>query len=134
LLPGLALTALGAMWAGAPQSARDNTGDLLPSSLDKVNSGYLSAAGLGLFLLVGLVLLLASLFPARWRAMEELQPSFEYEGQQPMPDPLGYEHSPPYGRQREEGPPPYGTPPPAEQPGFSTAPDWGTPRRDPNQP
>lgn len=133
LLPGLALTAIGGLWAAAPESARSNTGDLLPSSLDKVNSGYLSAAGMGLFLMVGLALLIGSLFPARWRAMEELQPSFEYEGQPPATDPLGYEHTPQYGR-AAEGPPPFGTPSPADQPGFSTAPDWGTPRRDPNQP
>jgi hypothetical protein len=135
LLPGLVLTAIGAYWAGAPNQARDNTGDLLPNSLDKVNAGYLSAAGMGLFLLVGVALLMASLFPARWREMEELQPSFEYEAQQPMPDPLGYEHSPQYGRQQpDEGPPPYGSQTTVEQPGFSAAPDWGTPRRDPNQP
>jgi hypothetical protein len=143
LLPGLALTLIGGLWVAAPESARNNTGDLLPSSLEKVNSGYLSAAGMGLFLLIGLALLIGSLFPARWRAMEELQPSFEYErqqyerqqyeGQQPATDPLGYEHTPQYGRPGE-GPPPYGTPSPADQPGFSTAPDWGTPRRDPNQP
>ncbi len=134
LLAGLALTALGGLWAGAPEVARDNTVDLLPSSLDKVNAGYVSAAGMGLFLMVGLVLLIGSLFPARWRAMEELQPSFEYESPQPAVDPLGYQHSPQYGRQPEDAPGPFGTPAPADQPGFSTAPDWGTPRRDPNQP
>jgi hypothetical protein len=132
LLPGLALTVLGAMWAAAPQAARDNTGDLLPSSLEKVNSGYLSAASMGLFLMVGLVLLIGSLFPARWRAMEELQPSFEYEAPQPATDPLGYD--PQYGRPADDVPRPFGTPAPADQPGFSAAPDWGTPRRDPNQP
>ena len=134
LLSGLALSALGGLWAGAPEAARDNTGDLLPSSLEKVNSGYLSAAGMGLFMLVGLVLLIGSLFPARWRAMEEMQPSFEYESPQPAVDPLGYDPSPQYGRPAEEAPRPFGAPPPADQPGFSTAPDWGTPRRDPNQP
>lgn len=134
LFPGLALTVLGGYWAGAPASARETTGNLLPSSLQKINAGYLSAAVAGLLLLVGVVLLSASLFPARWRGMEEIQSPFEYGGQQAMPDQLGYEHAPQYGRQPDEGPPLYGTPPPADQPGFTAAPDWGTPRRDPNQP
>jgi hypothetical protein len=142
LFPGLVLTALGVVWAAAPTWAVNNTAGKLPDSLDKLDAGYRSIGTTGLLLLVGLVLLFASLFPARWRGREDLRPAFEYdapqqsyEAQQPIPEPLPYEHTPQYGRQPgDEGPPPYGARPPGEeQPGFSTAPDWGTPRRDPNQ-
>jgi len=140
LLPGLVLTALGGVWAASPTWAARNTVGKLPDRLDKLDAGYQSIAATGVLLTIGLVLLFASLFPARWRAREDLRPSFDYEGQQPYNaqqpvEPPPYEHSPQYGRPPgEEGPPPFGTRPPAEdQPGFSTAPDWGTPRRDPNQ-
>lgn len=146
LFPGLALTGLGGVWAASPTWAADNTVGKLPDSLDKLDAGYQSIGATGVLLMIGVVLLIASLFPARWRAREDLRPSFDYESQQPydtrqaydtrqqVPEPSPYEHSPQYGRPLgDEGPPPYGTRPPDDQPGFSTAPDWGTPRRDPNQ-
>jgi hypothetical protein len=141
LIPGGVLTALGGAWAASPTWAADNTAGKLPNSLDKLDAGYQSVGATGVLLMIGLLLLIASLFPARWRAREDLRPSFDYESQQPYdprqqaPEPLPYEHAPQYGRPLgEEPPPPYGTRPRAEeQPGFSTAPDWGTPRRDPNQ-
>ncbi|HZB29866.1 MAG TPA: hypothetical protein VE465_06845 [Streptosporangiaceae bacterium] len=141
LIPGVALTALGGAWAASPSWTQRNTGGKLPDSLNKLDAGYQSIGAMGLLLMIGLLLLIASLFPARWRAREDLSPSsFEYESQQPydarqpVPEPLPYEHAPQYGRPLGEEPPPFGTRrPPEEQPGFSTAPDWGTPRRDPNQ-
>jgi hypothetical protein len=134
LLPGLVLTALGAVWAASPTWAAAHTAGKLPHSLDKLDAGYKSVGATGLLLLIGLVLLVASLFPARWRAREDLRPSFEYESPQPVSDQLPYEHTPQYGRPIDEGPSPFGTRSGVEdQPGFSTAPDWGTPRRDPNQ-
>ena len=135
LIPGVALTALGGVWAASPQWALQHTSGKLPDSLDKLNSGYLIVGGNGVLLMIGLVLLVASLFPARWRAREDLHPSFDYDAQPPMTEPLPYEHTPQYTRPMgEEVPPPYGSRPPVEeQPGFNTAPDWGMPRRDPNQ-
>jgi hypothetical protein len=139
LMPGLALTALGGVWAASPRWAVENTGDILPASLDKLDAGYQSIGATGVLLMIGVVLLIGSLFPARWRAREDPSPSFEYESQQPydprqqVPEPLPYEHTPQYGRPLGEEPPPFGRRPAEEQPGFSTAPDWGTPRRDPNQ-
>jgi hypothetical protein len=147
LIPGGVLTVLGGVWAASPSWAAKNTAGKLPDSMDKLDAGYQNVAATGVLLMIGLVLLIASLFPARWRAREDLRHSFEYESQQQydapqqydarqqMPEPLPYEHAPQYGRPMgDEGPPPYGTRPPGEeQPGFSTAPDWGTPRRDPNQ-
>lgn len=139
LIPGGVLTALGAVWAASPTWAAKNTAGKLPDSLDKLDSGYQSAGASGVLLMIGVVLLIASLFPARWRAREDLPPSFEYESQQPydaqQPEPLPYDRAPQYGRPLgDEGPPPFGSRAPAEdQPGFSAAPEWGTPRRDPNQ-
>lgn len=142
LIPGLVLTVLGVAWAASPTWARDHTGGKLPNSLDKLDAGYQTVGATGVLLMIGLILLFASLFPARWRAAEDQRPSFDYEpqpayeAQQPGPEPLPYEHAPQYGRPLgDEGPPPYGTRSPAEEgQGFSAAPpDWGTPRRDPNQ-
>ena len=147
LIPGGVLTALGGVWAASPTWAAKHTAGKLPDSLDKLDAGYQSVGSTGVLLMLGLVLLIASMFPARWRAREDLPPSFEYESQQQYatqqsyetqqsaPEPLPYDRSPQYGRPLgEEGPPPFGTRPSVEeQPGFSTAPDWGTPRRDPNQ-
>jgi hypothetical protein len=150
LIPGLALTAVGGVWAASPTWATEHTAGKLPDNLDKLDAGYRSVGATGVLLMVGVVLLIASLFPARWRTREDVPPSFEYEGQQsydaqrpyetaqPMPEPLPYEHTPQYGRpmggpMAEEGPPPFGARQAEEQPGFSAAPDWGTPRRDPNQ-
>jgi hypothetical protein len=140
LIPGGVLTALGGAWAAAPSWAAENTAGKLPDSLDKLDAGYQSAGATGVLLMIGIVLLIASLFPSRWRAREDASHSFEYESQQPYdprqpaPESLPYEHAPQYGRPLgEEAPPPFGARPAEEQPGFSTAPDWGTPRRDPNQ-
>jgi hypothetical protein len=141
LIPGLVLTALGGVWAASPNWAVKHTAGKLPDSLDKLDAGYRSIGATGVLLMIGLVLLVASLFAARWRAREDPRPAFEYDAQPPYdmqqtaPEPLPYDRAPQYGRPPgEEAPPPYGIRPPAEdQPGFSTAPDWGTPRRDPNQ-
>jgi hypothetical protein len=143
LIPGLTLAAVGGVWAASPTWATEHTAGKLPTSLDKLDAGYRSIGATGVLLMIGVVLLIASLFPARWRAREEPAPSFEYESPRPyesaqpmpMPEPLPYDPAPQYGRPMgEEGPPPFGLRAPVEeQPGYSTAPDWGTPRRDPNQ-
>ena len=134
LIPGLVLTALGAVWAASPIWATEHTAGKLPDSLDKLDAGYRSVGASGVLLVIGVVLLVAALFPARWRAREDLHPTFDYESQQPVAEPLPYDQPPQYGRPGDEGPPPFGARSPAEdQPGFSTAPEWGTPRRDPNQ-
>jgi hypothetical protein len=135
LLPGLALTALGGLWVAAPKFARDNTAGKLP---DKLDDGYLLAAGTGLILMLGVLLLIASLFPSRWRA-RETEPAYDYSGQdagyaQQPAESQTFEHTPQYGRTLDEGPPPFGGRAPDDQPGFgTTAPDWGA-RRDPGQP
>jgi hypothetical protein len=163
LFPGLALTAVGGLWAASPAWAAEHTGGKLPHSLDKLDAGYQSMGTTGLMLLVGAVLLFASLFPGRWRAREDLSPTFDYDGgRQTVPESLPYDQSQPYDQmpgyetakpydqmqgydqtrydhapqyarpQGEEGPPPFGARHPGEeQPGFSAAPDWGTPRQDP---
>ena len=140
LIPGGVLTALGGAWAASPSWAVENTAGKLPDSLDKLDAGYRSVGATGVLLMIGIVLLIASLFPSRWRAREDVSPAFEYESQQPydprqqVPESLPYEHAPQYGRPLgEEAPPPFGRRPAEGQPGFSAAPDWGTPRRDPNQ-
>lgn len=135
LIPGLALTAIGGLWAAAPTWAADHTVGKLPNSIDKLDAGYESMGATGLLLLIGVVLVVGSFFPARWRAREDLHPSFEYESQPPMAEPLPYDQAPQYARsQGEEVPPPFGARSPyEEQPGFSAAPEWGTPRHDPNQ-
>jgi hypothetical protein len=132
LIPGLVLTAIGAVWAASPTWAAEHTAGKLPDSLDKLDAGYRSAGSTGLLLVIGVVLLVAALFPARWRAREDLHPTFEYESQQSVAEPLPYDQPPQYGRL--DDPPPFGSRSQADdQSGFSTAPDWGTPRRDPNQ-
>src|SRR5262245_26004736 len=68
LIPGLAFTGLGGLWAAAPQWASENTGGKLP---DKLDAGYQSISGSGVLLMIGLLLLVASLFPARWQDQQD---------------------------------------------------------------
>ncbi|MBW8484657.1 hypothetical protein [Actinomadura parmotrematis] len=64
LVPGLAFTAAGGLWAWDLRKAVDWTGGKLPHRFDV---GYTSLGGLGLLLAFGLILLVASLAPSRWR-------------------------------------------------------------------
>ncbi len=66
LLPGLVFAAIGGIRAASPTWTGDHTlVNALPAAL---RAGYQAYAGSGLFLMIGVAMVGASLFPSRWRA------------------------------------------------------------------
>jgi hypothetical protein len=72
LLPGLLFGGAGALWALAPEWTLRDTAHRLPDALDR---GYQIAGPYGVLLLVGLLLLVGSLPPSRWRPRESPTPA-----------------------------------------------------------
>ncbi|MGP3920090.1 hypothetical protein [Nonomuraea sp. 10N515B] len=68
LLGGLAFTGLGVLPLLAALGVQQPPDYLLPNSLEP---GYLTLAYTGLHLVLGVLLLVVSLFPSRWRSMAE---------------------------------------------------------------
>ncbi|MGI8328730.1 hypothetical protein ACRYCC_02125 [Actinomadura scrupuli] len=67
LVPGLLFAAVGGLWALTPTWMARHTARELPDSLDR---GYQVVGPYGVMLVLGLLLLVASLPPSRWRARE----------------------------------------------------------------
>jgi hypothetical protein len=65
LVPGAAYALTGLAWVVSPESRVAAEADLLPGTLGR---GYLALGGYGIFLMLGFLLLAASLPPSRWRA------------------------------------------------------------------
>ncbi|MDL4776078.1 MULTISPECIES: hypothetical protein [Thermomonosporaceae] len=90
LIPGFVLTALGLLWAVAPRWAMIHTARKLPDELDY---GYTTAASLGLLLVIGVALVVASLAPSRWSARSSRPvsgaPAFAGPYGPPPPGPQG---------------------------------------------
>ena len=71
LIPGVAFSTIGVLWLLAPRWTADKTigrsADLLPGVLAR---GYRDIGPSGPLLILGVLLLVASLFPARWAARQ----------------------------------------------------------------
>jgi len=94
LVPGLVFGGFGVLWAVQPDTHSDTW---FPSS---VRESYVAYGASGLFLLLGAALLIASLFPARWRSRASQgggRHAYDYGG----PEPGGYDAPPalPYADQ-----------------------------------
>ncbi|GAA4398908.1 hypothetical protein AB0C69_18795 [Actinomadura sp. NPDC048032] len=116
LIPGAAYTAIGLLWLASPRFAVEHSGrDLLGRQLYQ---GYTTLAPYGVFLLLGVAFLVASLAPSRWRARTAAGP--RYGG--PPPAPMGPPPMP--GGQAPMGAP---QPPPApgQSPPWHGAPQYG---------
>ncbi|TYK53523.1 hypothetical protein [Actinomadura decatromicini] len=143
LIPGVVFTIVGLLWVFSPRWAFRHAGrDIIP---DRIGDGYLTLSAFGIFLLLGVGLLVASVAPSRWRARTGLAhgPGPRFGGpppapmgpppmhQQPMHQPM---HSPmqaPMQQAPMHGAPPQpGVPqPPAPgSPGASTPPWQGVPQ------
>ncbi|TDB87106.1 hypothetical protein E1266_33195, partial [Actinomadura sp. 7K534] len=119
-IPGAAYTVVGVLWILAPRWTFQHTGrDFLPRELWL---GYTTLAAYGIFLLIGLALVVASLAPSRWKALNRAGAAPRFGA---PPAPMG---PPMHGAPAHMGPPPgQGSPPwqgapqygqpPAQQPG-----------------
>ncbi|NVI87936.1 hypothetical protein, partial [Actinomadura sp. BRA 177] len=66
LIPGAVFTAVGLVWFASPRWAITHSGrDLLP---DNVGIAYTTFGSMGIFFLLGVMLIVASLAPSRWKA------------------------------------------------------------------
>jgi hypothetical protein len=117
LVPGAAFTAAGLLWALDPGWAMQHTVDQLPK---KLSVGYLNLAGLGVYLLIGLALVAASVPPSRWRA-RTAGGAPRYAG--PPPAPMG---PPPAAPGAPGAPSPLGAPQaPAQDTPWGRPPQYG---------
>lgn len=116
LIPGAAYAGIGVLWLASPRFAFEHSGRGLLSR--ELYLGYTTLAPYGIFLLLGVALLVASLAPSRWKARTAAGP--RYGG--PPPAPLGPPPMP--GGQAPMGAP---QPPPApgQSPSWQGAPQYG---------
>jgi hypothetical protein len=125
LIPGFVYTVVGILWVVAPRWSVGHSGrDLLPRD---IHIGYTVLAPYGVFLLLGVALLAASLPPSRWRASTRAGAVPRFTG--PPPAPMGPPPMP-------GGPAPMGAPqpPPAHGPSWQGAPQYGAPPAQPAAP
>ncbi|MFI0405057.1 hypothetical protein [Actinomadura sp. 3N508] len=115
LIPGVTFTGIGILWLVDPSWAvRYPTWDFIPSRLFLP---YTTLGMFGIFLLLGVLLIAASVFPSRWQARTGAAPRYG----SPPPAPMG-------------PPPMHGVPPviggsqPPQAPGQSSPPWQGTPQ------
>ncbi|GAA0560958.1 hypothetical protein [Actinomadura livida] len=113
-IPGAAYTVIGVLWILAPRWTFQHTGrDFLPRELW---IGYTTLAAYGVFLLIGLGLVVASLAPSRWKALRPAGAAPRFGA---PPAPMG---PPMHGAPAHMGPPPgQGSPP------WQGAPQYGQP-------
>ncbi|NDU77519.1 hypothetical protein GWI34_33595 [Actinomadura sp. DSM 109109] len=126
LVPGAVYTAIGLVWLASPRFAIEHSGrDLFGRRL---YLGYTTLAPYGIFLLLGVALLVASLAPSRWKARTAagaaprfgpppapVGPPPMHGGQAPMgapQPPPAPGHGPSYGAQQQYGRQPAANPPP----------------------
>ncbi|MEU5995274.1 hypothetical protein ABZ806_40385 [Spirillospora sp. NPDC047418] len=117
LIPGAAFTLVGVVWFVSPTWAIRHPGrDVLPRDM---SLGYTTLASIGVFFMLGVMLLVASLPPSRWkaRARTDVAPRFG-----PPPAPMGPPPMP--GAPAPMGAAPMGAPqpPPAQSPSWQGAP------------
>lgn len=119
LIPGLVYAGTGGLWVIAPTFAGQHTAGRLPGTLDR---GYTVIGPYGVLLLIGVLLLVASLSPSRWA------PRPARRAGEPAPQP----HDgpvPPYGQSewQPQAPPPQRHPGQAPVPAQRPSPedsDW----------
>ncbi|MEU4822207.1 hypothetical protein ACLQ2P_00030 [Actinomadura citrea] len=123
LIPGAAYTAIGFLWLAAPRFAFEHSGRGVLSR--ELYLGYTTLAPYGVFLLLGVALLVASLAPSRWKARTAAAPRFGG----PPPAPMG--PPPMHGGQAPMGAP---QPPPApgQSPPWQGGPQYGQPPAQPH--
>ncbi|SNS46011.1 hypothetical protein [Actinomadura mexicana] len=123
LIPGAAYTAIGVLWLASPRFAVGHSGrDLLGREL---YLGYATLAPYGIFLLLGVALLVASLAPSRWKARTAAAPRFGG----PPPAPMG--PPPMHGAQAPMGAP-QPPPSPGQGPPWQGGPQYGQPPAQPH--
>ncbi|MEU8120927.1 hypothetical protein AB0C21_19640 [Spirillospora sp. NPDC049024] len=131
LVPGVVYTAVGLAWAVSPtwaveHSGRESMRDAALSGFrslpGKIQFGYMTLGPYGVFLLLGVALLVASLAPSRWKSRKAAAAAPQFGG--PPPAPMG--PPPMHG-----GPAPMGAPqqPPApgQSPSWQSPPQYGQP-------
>ncbi|WP_067488841.1 hypothetical protein [Actinomadura hibisca] len=98
LVPGVALTAYGTLW----QVSLERVGDLTDPLPDRFERGFNLSGGTGFVLLLGVVLVAASLPPSRWKGRPKATAQPRHAGPPAgPPEPLGPPPGPPqYGRQQ----------------------------------
>ncbi|TDC58002.1 hypothetical protein E1281_02890 [Actinomadura sp. KC345] len=127
LVPGVVYSLIGALWIVSPRWTFSNTGrDVLPSELDR---GYLLLGPYGIFLLLGIALLVASVAPSRWKASSATGAGPRFGGT-PPPAPMGpppmHGAQPPMGAHQPHQPP-QAPPGPGQSPPWQGAPQYGQP-------
>ncbi|QKW39058.1 hypothetical protein HUT06_37725 [Actinomadura sp. NAK00032] len=129
LIPGAVFTAIGLVWFASPRWAVDHPGrDVLPRDMDL---GYTTLGSLGIFFLLGVMLLVASLAPSRWKARTPAGAAPRFAG--PPPAPMGPPPMPGAAHPMPGAPAPLGAPAPMGAPAQS--PSWqGTPQPQYGQP
>jgi hypothetical protein len=98
LVPGLVFGGFGVLWAVQPNTHSDTW---FPSSL---RASYIAYGASGIYLLLGVALVVASLFPSRWRGKATPaagRHSYDYAGPEPVAGYGEYDGPPalPYGEQ-----------------------------------
>ncbi|MER6811354.1 hypothetical protein ABT299_18960 [Spirillospora sp. NPDC000708] len=126
LIPGVIYTAVGLLWIADAQWAMQNTAK--KSFPDDLTMAYLNLATFGVFLLLGVGLLVASVPPSRWRARAAGAAAPRYAG--PPPAPMG----PPPGAPGAPGAPaPLGGPQaPAQDSPWGRPPQYAPPAAQPS--
>ncbi|MBT2210647.1 hypothetical protein [Actinomadura sp. NEAU-AAG7] len=134
LVPGVAFASVGVLWVLAPNWAAENTvRDFAP---DRFTVGYMTLASYGGFLVIGVLLIVASLAPSRWTASTAgAAPRFGGPPPAPLGPPPGRPMSAPMGGQMAP-PPPLGAPPghAAPPPGAPGRPPQDQPWQSPSGP
>ncbi|TDC96157.1 hypothetical protein [Actinomadura sp. 7K507] len=126
LIPGAVYSLSGALWVVSPRWSFQNTASELPSELSR---GYMVIGPYGVFLVIGVALLLASLAPSRWRSLRGAGAAPRFGG--PPPAPMG--PPPMHGAQQPMGAhqPPQAPPGPGQSPPWQGAPQYGQPPAQP---
>ncbi|XRQ05721.1 hypothetical protein ACN3XK_55660 [Actinomadura welshii] len=119
LVPGAVFSVLGLVWIVAPRWAFTNSGrDVLPRELE---NGYLYLGPFGIFLVLGVGLLVASLAPSRWKSLRAA-PAYGSPPPAPMGPPPMHGSAPPMSGQQ---PPPAPPGPSQSPPPWQGAPQYG---------
>jgi hypothetical protein len=83
LIPGLVLTGFGAIWVLQPSWVVHRTFRGVP---DQFNAAYQAQASSGVLLVLGVLLLVASTWPSRWRGPSPSEPGDEPDEYVPVVD------------------------------------------------
>ncbi|WP_131760002.1 hypothetical protein [Actinomadura fibrosa] len=118
LIPGAVFAAVGLLWIVAPRWSLEHTTRKLPDTLDR---GYQYVGPYGVFLLIGVALVVASVFPSRWQARTPTGAAPRFGG--PPPAPMGPPQGAPMGTPQHLG----GPPPPGQEPSWQRPPQYGQP-------